>query len=425
MKHLFLFCLSIFLFVSAAAQEDAKKMLKSAKRAMNTYYLDQNGNNEKLIEAKDLIDKVVADAAFASAYDAQYEKGKIYSELARYDNLMLSVNPRHKVNYPQVALDAQVAYAAAYRAAVKGYEKKDVLKGMAENMPSLLAVGYAAYQSGDQETAFASFEGALEAHYLMIENKEKSPFASDEEINNQIFIVAVTALGAKQTDKAEKYLKELIAKGAEKPEIYNALYQLMVEKGNDAMADKYLKDGRKKYPDDVNLLFSEINDALKKGKLDELIGRLKEAIAKEPENVSLYTTLGNVYDNLYQNATTEEKKVEYFDSAKSNYETALGKSSGNFDAQYSLGALYYNKAATLTNELNKLSDDLTAAGIKKYQEKQKQVIEVFKQALPYFLQAEKLNGKDKNTLIALKEIYARLNELDKSNLYKARLEALD
>ncbi len=425
MKHVFLFCLSIVLFVSAQAQDDAKKMLKSAKRAMNTYYLDQNGNKDKLFEAKDLIDKVVADDAFASAYDAQYEKGQIYSELSRFDNLMLSMNPGHKVEYPQAGLDAQIAYFTAYGAALKGYEKKDVLKGMAENMPSLLAVGYAAYQSGDQQTAFAAFEGALQAHYLMIENKEKSPFGSDDEINNQIFIVAVTALGAKQTDKAEKYLKELIAKGSEKPEIYNALYQLMVEKGDDAMADKYLKDGRKKYPDDVNLLFSEINDALKKGKLDELIGRLKEAISKEPENVSLYTTLGNVYDNLYQNATTEEKKVEYFESAKANYETALSKSKGNFDAQYSLGALYYNKAATLTNELNKLSDDLTAAGIKKYQGKQKQVIEVFKQALPYFLQAEKLNGNDKNTLIALKEIYARLNELDKSNLYKARLEALD
>lgn len=425
MKNLFLVLLTLVLAIPANSQDEAKKMLRNAKRAMNSYYLDQNGNKDKLFEAKDMVDKSMEDAAFADTYDANYEKGQIYAELARYDGLMTSMNPAHKSANPDAGLIAQIAYQKAYDVALKGYEKKDALKGITENMQSLLAVGYDAYQKGEQAKAFDAFERALQSHNLLLENKEKSPFSSEEEVNNQIFIVAVTALGAKKTDKAEKYLTQLVSKGAEKPEIYNALYQLMAEKGDDAMAEKYLREGRKKFPDDISLLFSEINDALKKGKLDELIGRLKEAIAKEPENISLYTTLGNVYDNLYQNAETEEKKTEYFDNAKKYYETALEKSPDYFDAVYSLGALYYNKAAAKTTELSKLADDYTPAGIKKFQEKQKEVTDIFKLALPHFLKAEKLNDKDKNTLIALKEIYARLNELDKSNAYKARLDAMN
>jgi hypothetical protein len=58
--------------------------------------------------------------------------------------------------------------------------------------------------------------------------------------------------------------------------------------------------------------------------------------------------------------------------------------------------------------------------------KSKKKLQIFSSwRLPYFLKAEKLNDKDKNTLIALKEIHARLNQLDKSNAYKARLDALN
>ena len=48
----------------------------------------------------------------------------------------------------------------------------------------------------------------------------------------------------------------------------------------------------------------------------------------------------------------------------------------------------------------------------------------FKQALPYFISAEQLDPKDQNTMIALKEIYARSGELNKSTEDKNKLEAL-
>jgi Tfp pilus assembly protein PilF len=425
MKSYLLLLFSLFVVFNAAGQEDSKKLMRNAKRALNSYYLDPNGNKDKLFEAKDQIDKAMADNAFAQTFDANYEKGKIYAELANFDALALSMNPTYKSTEPDAALKAHSAYEMAYKVAEKGFQKKDALKGIAENLTGLNTVGYDAFQKGDQSKAFLAFEGILNAHFMLTENKEKSPLSTEEDVNNQIFSVAYTAYASGKHDKAEKYFNQLLDRGYERPDVYNTVYQMMLEKGDEEKASKYLKRGREKFPEDVTLLFSEINEALRKGKLDELISRLKEAIEKEPENVSLYTTLGNVYDNLYQNAEDVALKQAHFDNAKKYYEVALSKSPEYFDAVYSLGALFYNKAAVKTKELNVLADDYTKAGIEKYQTKKKEVEDIFKLALPHFLKAEKINDKDKNTLVALREIYARLNEIEKSNQYKARIDALD
>ncbi len=86
--------------------------------------------------------------------------------------------------------------------------------------------------------------------------------------------------------------------------------------------------------------------------------------------------------------------------------------------------MYYNKAAFISKEANKLSSDYTKEGTKKYNEKKAEMELYFDKALPYFEQAEKVDPKDKNTLIALKEIYAKKSQFDKSNAYKAKLETL-
>ena len=48
----------------------------------------------------------------------------------------------------------------------------------------------------------------------------------------------------------------------------------------------------------------------------------------------------------------------------------------------------------------------------------------FDEALPFFETALTLNATDANTLIALKEIYARKNMFDKVNEMKEKLDAI-
>jgi tetratricopeptide (TPR) repeat protein len=69
-----------------------------------------------------------------------------------------------------------------------------------------------------------------------------------------------------------------------------------------------------------------------------------------------------------------------------------------------------------------LQDDYSKEGIEKYNKMRDQVIAEFDKALPYFKQAEQIAPDDVNTLIALKEIYAKKDDIEMSNVFKDRLE---
>jgi len=138
-------------------------------------------------------------------------------------------------------------------------------------------------------------------------------------------------------------------------------------------------------------------------------------------------TLGNVYDNLYQREITaknEAKSKEYFDQAVQNYSEASRIDPKNANALYSMGALYYNKAALLTQELNSLPEDFSAAGMKKYNGIKEQITGLFDQSLPFLKKAESLDPNDLNTIIALSEIFARKDELELMKEFKSRLDTI-
>jgi tetratricopeptide (TPR) repeat protein len=205
------------------------------------------------------------------------------------------------------------------------------------------------------------------------------------------------------------------------------MYKLVVDEDIPA-AEEILTVGREKYPDDLGLLFSEINHYLKLEKVEVLEDKLKFAIEKEPDNPSLYSTLGNVYDKLYQSSYKEGDLAQadkYFENSKDYYEKAINIKPDYTDAIYSVGALYYNKAAIVTEEMNALASDYTKEGTNKYNLKKQEVEKLFSEALPYFKKVEKLDPNDRNTLIALKEIFARENDFETSNEFKMRLEKIE
>jgi hypothetical protein len=423
--RLFILLAATFLFLPIAEAQDAKRSLRNAKRALSSYNIDPQGNQAKLAEAMQLIEEVIDDAEFAETFEAWYLRGNIYQESMDQDMIQKSFNPEFKSPYPEASLKAYQSYAKAYEYSEKNFQRRDALNGISASMNGLLGYGYDMYQKEDQATAFKAFEAALKAHELLLENNQKSPFESPEDIENQYFIVSVTAVSSGNYEAAEKYLTQMKNKGMERPEVYDFLYKLYTEQGREDEATAMLKAGRQKYPDDVNLLFSEINEALRNNKLDELVNSLQEAIDKEPNNLSLYATLGNVYDNLFQMSEDQETKDMYFAKAKEVLNKALELDVNNFESNYSMGALYYNKAAKMTQDLASLADDYSAEGLKKFDAKQKEVNEIFKESIPFFDKAHTLNAEDRNTLIALREIYARLNDFEKSNMYRDKLEALD
>jgi tetratricopeptide (TPR) repeat protein len=266
------------------------------------------------------------------------------------------------------------------------------------------------------------FEGVLKIHDVLKQNAEESSLDEGTAYNDQLYITGLAALNAEKLADARPYFQKLYEAKSDKPAVYEALYRIASEE-NIESAYVYLEEGRRLHPDDVSLLFAEINHFLRINKLDALISKLQAAIEKEPGNISLYSTLGNVYDNLYQRefeAGNKAKSEEYFQQALSYYNQALGRDPQYFDAIYSIGALYFNRAAVLTKE--QIALGVSAADQKRFDELAGLINADFEKALPYFKQCEQINPNDQNTLIALKEIFARKNDFTVSGEFKTRLE---
>ena len=428
MKKLLVLILTLGSFALAQAQEDPAKLAKSAGKAYTSYNIDPSGNAGKLEEARTKIDEALKDATVASTSSAWQTKGEVYSSVMFRDMTKKQFDPNYQMTVANPALESYKGFSKAFELAQKKFEKNDALKGLGEICPQLSNLGVANYQAGDFPLALESFEACLKTHEMLKANDQKSPFEKAEDLNNVKYLAALASQQAKNTEKANKYYEELYAVKYNEAAVYEALFNARIAAGKPEEAKNIIAEGRKLFPEDSGLLFAEINYYLKENKLDELTGRLETAIAKEPNNVGLYVTLGNVYDNIYQRELAAKNMAgadENFAKALKYYNTALEKDGKNVDAVYSLGALYYNKAAVLTTELNALPDDTKPETLRKYEALKTQIFALFDQALPFFKRAESLDANDRNTLIALKEIFAKKDELELSAEFKKRLDKLE
>jgi tetratricopeptide (TPR) repeat protein len=431
-KLLFTFALASFTIISLFAQ-GGDQALKDANKAFNAFKLDSN-NKGKLAEAATGADKAAADPATNILFKTWQLRGDIYNEVAAQlmnaRTLVAQGLPSGDVSaltaIVNPAIEAAASYEQSLKLAVKKFETKDAIKGMSVAQTNLQNLGLVAYEEQDFANAFEHFRTAYTVHEKLVANNETSLFDSPEKVEDIIYYVGVFASAAGKQAESKPYFLKLYEMKANKPNVFVELYNIESAEKSPEEAYRYLDEGKKLFPDDASLLFAQINHFLKIGKLEELIDQIKQAIEIEPTNVSLYTTMGSVFDNLYQNtASTDKEKAEsYADKALEYFQKALEIEPGNFDAQYSIGALYYNKAAAMTQELNKLADDYSRAGLAKFEAKQKEILQEFDNALPYFKKCEQLNPNDSNTLIALKEIFAKQNNLELSNEFKARLEKL-
>lgn len=430
MKRLFqiLFLSLAVVSVGIAQETDPDKALKVANRNIANYNLDPSVNAEKLGEAIDLIEMVVKDPEYAKSSKAWQVYGSAYN--AKTGNIVsqLVVNPEYVVDDKHTALKAFKGYSKALEFAEKSYEEKDALTGIGEIIHHLNYLGSVLYQDQDYELACENFDGVVKAHNILAKHGEETPFKTEKEVQDQKFYAALTAMNANKLESAKQYFLELRDADYDNAAVYEALYKLKKEEGMDEEALAILEEGREKYPDDKALMYAEINDALAAGKLKELTEKLAVAMEKDPENISIPTTLGNVHDQLFQEALADsnmEAANKHYEMARKYYVKALEIDSSHFDAIYSLGALEYNLAAHYSQEMNLLADDYSPAGTKKYDAKKVQMMEQFDKALPYFIRAEKLEPNDLNTLLALREIYARKDQLELSNKYKEKIEALE
>jgi tetratricopeptide (TPR) repeat protein len=428
MKKIALIAFSLIIaFTSLQAQSPSKDM-KKASKLFGSYNLDPASNGDKLNEAYTLINGALEDETVAGMAKSWLVKGKILNEMSNEEIKRKILDPNYKLVNPNSALEAFEAFDKGYSLAEKSYRKKEALKALLETENHLNNYGIYAFQDKDYPAAYMNFDAATSLFKMLTANEKgaESRLNDPAVYSEHIFYTAVSAYYGEMKTEAKPYLLELFNAGTEEAMVYESLYVIESET-NEEEALSYLAAGRTKFPQNTGLLFAEINHYVKKGEMEKMIDKLETALELEPDNVSIYTTLGSVYDNLSTKSTEEGDKENAqvnFDKALGYFNKALELEPENFDAIYSIGALYYNAAANMTKEINEFANDFSKEGTKKYNEIKAVMDNKFEESLPYFEKAEKLNPNDGSVLQALSEIYARKNMLDKSVEYKERIEAL-
>ena len=424
MKKLFLAFLAVALVTGTmSAQTPAADLIKAANKAVK----NMGGKKDKMAAAETAIDAMMKLPENQTNWEALLIKGKFYNEQSSMDNLQLATakitGKAYKFEFTKSAMMASDALIAASKATQDKKQLKEVVSALTEAQGNLGNYISEFTDSKDYVSAYTSLYAGLNTHDALKALGGKSIFDKVEEYNKQLYLVGLLSVYADKEKESVGIYEKMIAVKKDTSFVYSSLYKVKAET-DPAAALKYLEMGRAKFPDDAQLLFTEINYYLKANKLEVLTDKIKAGIAKEPKNVSLYFTLGNVYDNLSQQEKDPAKAQGYADEAMVYYKKTLEMDAKNSDAIYSIGASFYNKAAQFSKEMKKLESDFSKEGQKKYNAAEKLMLDEFDKALPYFKKAESINPNDQNTLIALKEIFAKKNDMKMSGEFKARLETI-
>jgi tetratricopeptide (TPR) repeat protein len=425
MKKIFLLS-CLILMSSLLVGQEAIKDIKKASRFLGSYNLDPMNNLDKLDEAVKLVDGAIKSGEELTASE-YLTVGDVYAAAATADVSYSALNPEYQIKYRGAAFDSKNMYVEALNRAEKKSQIRDALTGLEQLVGLLSNEGVYNYENKDFEKSYFNFNAVIDIHNILVANNNKSPLDDPEELENQKFILAVAGGAAGFTDEALQILEDIYITGTNRVAIYDQLVNIYLYQEEYDKVEKLLSEGRAKFPDEVSLLFSEINYYLKQNKIDQLEAKLKEAIQKEPDNLSLYTTLGSTYDQIFQKFMGEgdlEQAEEYFNKAVEQYTIASNKNDQFSDAFYALGAIHFNKAAFYIGEMNKLADDYSSAAQKKYDALNASANKEFDHALEFFKKSEHLDPNDLNTLVALREIFARKNNLEASKEFGERIKIL-
>ncbi|MEM6723017.1 MAG: hypothetical protein AAF598_03205 [Bacteroidota bacterium] len=415
MKKLLLSLLAIAcLSASVFAQGEAS--LKTADKKLKNYRYDRAKNHDDLLIAMEEISKVGAGEEIAKTAKYFVTLGQINKEMA--------ADSAYSAQFPDAALNAYNALSQVAGAAdAKKFQIKESNNSLAELIDPLIVSGADVFEGGDYASAFTKLSTAIKIDDIFLDAGEQGFLANDRKVEITYFAGLAARYGEMNEEALNTFTKMYNdGLGKDRPGVYENMFFLTVE-DNAEQAFKYLDEGREAHPTNMGLLIAKINYMLGKDDLPGAEAALQEAIEKEPNNKTLYSALGKVYDDIYNEASSEdmESGADAYNKAETYYKKAIELDGTFLEAVYNLGALYYNKAVQITKVMN----DLPYSETKKYDALKVDRDKLVDSALPLFLEAEALDGNDVNTIIALKEIYAAFkDDIVKSNEYKEKFEAL-
>ena len=319
-------------------------------------------------------------------------RGKIYIQIAA------STNPEYK---KLSANPVQTAYDS-YQKSIELDTEKEFLEN---NQIGLMACSEQYYNIGVEHYNAKKYSDALEAFEKAI--KINNTFGKKD--TSAMFNAALSAEYCNNTPKAKENYQNLVKLNYNQPSIYSALSNIYKSENDTVKAVKIIETGRKKFPDSYDLIIAEANIYLYTGNAVKAQNALNSAIEKDPKNPTIHFAVGTNYE-----------KIGDFKNAENSYKKAIELKPDYFDAIYNLGALHVNNAVSIMEKANALPLEDS----KNYEILKKQADEQLNNAVPFLEKANEMQPNDLIVLTTLKDIYTRLNLIEKLKIVNQKIADL-
>jgi tetratricopeptide (TPR) repeat protein len=320
-------------------------------------------------------------------------RGEIYLNIANDSAL--------SVQYPQALWTAMESYSKAKELDVKGSYEREIITGLGLVQTTAGNQGINDYVEEKFETAAAKFDLSAEVAGMF-----------DVIDTMAIFNAALCYEKSNSVDLAVARYKTCGSHGYQVPNVYLFVANLLRQDGRMEEALVELQAARELFPREQSLIIEELNIYLEAKDFARAETNLKLAAEGDPTNEILWFSLGSVYDNLDKS-----------DLAAEAYLKALELDASYFDANYNLGAMYFNEAVAGINDANDMwKPRMTKAESAKQKELEEAAKAKFMEARPFLEAAHESNPEDIDTIRSLRDIYARTGQdelmLKMSNLLK-------
>lgn len=170
---------------------------------------------------------------------------------------------------------------------------------------------------------------------------------------------------------------------------------------------------------DAARALNELNDARALAlysKYKENVLRLDPQHTFTARDIEFDNALGTVYTKRFNQ---DREDTTWFVKAVALYKHVLELDNNNYGAHYNLATLYYNRGVY---NIQRISANTDLPTIGQVQEVSKVF---FMQSLPYMQKAHEMNPKRRETLLGLEGIHYSLQNIDESEEYRHKYEALD
>lgn len=415
MKRIALFALCLFVVTGGAFAQ--KKNVTGAA-------LELNKSNPDIEKTRKYLEEAAANPSTSDYPKTWFLMGKMYMVMLA-DSSYNAEQPHVKAKdafFKLVSLDPK-------------YEEQTVNSMLLGVANVYYQKAYTASTTGNYTASYDLAKEVVNIHDLENGTRFKAYPTFDTFAVNAQVIMASSAFNAKDYDKAIPAYEQLVSNPIySQPNGYSLLAAMYLEKNDNDKALAAINKGRAAFPSNKQLSIDEINYYIRTGQQDVFVKKLEDAVQADPNNPELYSFLAQGYMGLA--APDGGDKAANYDELMGKAEAAYAKAveldPNNYLYNFNFGAFYFNRASAVFEQMNKLGT--SAADDKKYGELDKIVKELFAKALPLLTKTQEIlepklstmDANDKSTYIsslsAMREIYARSNEMDKAKEMKTKID---